>query len=309
MANLRRNDERRGGNSQHRGRYNNYQQRATREDRAGEIETDGFLRVSAGIVGTCQDVEKRYIRVQSQPHPSTIRPERVLKLSLEAVKKREADGEEYEVCHEYYMSICQDLRIQQLEGGFTVEVRENFARCAMRARIGDKKRLDTKTLGDCLIHLQELYEKNANSGHEVEFGIYRLVLWLGLSLEHEDSLLVVHACMASLSQFEQHPAVKHALEIVSAVLTGDVVSYFKLVAAIPDEVKDQRHVHETLITPSMRSRYYSAMLKAYKFGFPLVELRGLLGCSSKEELTGFLRSQQAVLDEEQGVLDIDKSKR
>eukprot|EP00960_Hanusia_phi_P052254 761356-Hanusia_phi.AAC.1 len=309
MSSYRKNDWRGGASYQNRGRSSNFQQRTPREQKAGEPVSDDFLRVSIGIVGTCTEVEKRYIRVQSQPNPSTIRPENVLKLSLDAVKRREESGDEYEVCHEYYMSICQDLRIQQLEGGLTIEVRESFARCAMRARVGEKKRLDSKTLGDCLIHLQALYEKNAGSGHEVEFEIYKLLLWLGLSLEHEDSSLVVHGCLMSLNRFVGQPAVKHALRIVSSVLTGDAATYFQLVAAIPAEAQDQRHIHESMIAPCMRSRYFSAMLKAYKFGYPLLELRGLLGCSSMEELISFLRSQQAAFDEEEGVVDIDKSKK
>ena len=55
-----------------------------------------YVRVSDGIVGTCSDVERRYVRVQSQPDPASVRPAAVLAEALQAVARREAAGEPYE---------------------------------------------------------------------------------------------------------------------------------------------------------------------------------------------------------------------
>ena len=47
--------------------------------------SEDFLKVSEGIVGTCQDVEMSYVRITSHPDPKTVRPEPVLRLALAKV--------------------------------------------------------------------------------------------------------------------------------------------------------------------------------------------------------------------------------
>ena len=47
--------------------------------------SEDFLKVSEGIVGTCQDIEMSYVRITSHPDPSTVRPEPVLRLALAKV--------------------------------------------------------------------------------------------------------------------------------------------------------------------------------------------------------------------------------
>jgi hypothetical protein len=143
-----------------------------------------FLRVSDGIVGTCTEVERRYVRVQSQPDPGTVRPASVLQKALKAVARREAAGEPYQDTNDFYMSICQDLRLQQIETELTVAAREGFALCAMRARMGhpgEDKTLDVKALCDCFLHLRALYARNPGQPRQLEFDVYRFLLWLGLA--------------------------------------------------------------------------------------------------------------------------------
>lgn len=137
--------------------------------------------MSDGIVGTCTDVERRYLRVQSQPDPGSVRPAYVLQKALKAVARREAAGEPYQDTHDFYMSICQDLRLQQIETELTVAAREGFALCAMRARVGEDKTLDVKSLSDCFLHLRMLYARNPGQPRHLEFDVYRLLLWLGLA--------------------------------------------------------------------------------------------------------------------------------
>ncbi len=50
-----------------------------------------FLRVSAGIKGTCETVEKPYVRLTRQPDPGTIRPEHVLVQALDLVVMQRCD--------------------------------------------------------------------------------------------------------------------------------------------------------------------------------------------------------------------------
>jgi hypothetical protein len=261
-------------------------------------------------VGVCTEVERRYVRVQSQPDPASVRPSDVLRKSLQAVAQREAAGEPYEVTSDFHMSICQDLRLQQIEDGLTVAAREAFALCAMRARVGPpgaSKSMDVKTLTSCLLHLQDLYAKNPGQPRQLEFTVYRFLLWLGLvSATPDDSTntMQLHASLKGLAAFAPHVTVAHAWQIMSAVLTGDAHTYFSLTAAPPDETGHQSHIHDTLLAPVVRARMFDAIRKAYKFSIPLEAVRPLLGMSG-QGLGEWLAQERAVFDEQ--ALDVDES--
>lgn len=95
------------------------------------------------IKGTCQDLEKRYLRLTSAPDPSTVRPENVLINALKWVKKRwrkrkkyssQADMEAktpYMWASEQLKSIRQDLTVQHIQNSFTVNVYETHAKLAL----------------------------------------------------------------------------------------------------------------------------------------------------------------------------------
>lgn len=284
------------------------QQRKSPDAAAGAFQ---YLRVSDGIVGTCTEVERPYERVQSQPDPKTVRPAAVLKRSMQAVARREAAGEPYDDTGDFYMSICQDLRLQQIESELTVAVREGFAVCAMRARVGppdEDKGMDTKALSDCLLHLHTLYAKNIGQPRQLEFAVYRFLMWLGLTARGApDATAQLNSSLKGLAAFAPHAAVSHATDIMSAVLTGDARRYFALAAGeATATAREQCHIHDTLLAPAMRRRAYETILKAYKFVIPLQTVSQLFGLQGVE-LKGWLAKQQAVYDAE--VLDVDASKK
>jgi len=269
-----------------------------------------YLRVSDGIVGTCAEVERRYVRVQSQPDPGSVRPAPVLQKALLAVARREAAGEPYEDTNDFYMSICQDLRLQQIESELTVAAREGFALCAMRARVGPPggdKTLDVKALSDCLLHLRALYARNPGQPRQLEFAVYRFLMWLGLAAGGAaDTAAQLGMALRDVAAHAPDAVVSHATRIMSAVATGDARQYFALVAAPPAATAEQGHIHETLLAPAVRMRAYQSVLKAYKFAVPLVSLEGLLGLRGAA-LAGWLSQQHAVLDAE--ALDVDACKK
>jgi len=271
-----------------------------------------YLRVSDGIVGTCTEVERRYVRVQSQPDPKTVRPASILQRSLQAVARREAAGEAYDDTGDFYMSICQDLRLQQIEDKLTVEAREGFAICAMRARVGlpgEDKGMDTKALSDCLLHLHSLYGKNARQPRQLEFAVYRFLMWLGLTATGApDATAQLNSSLKELAAFSPHPAVSHATDVMAAVLAGDSRRYFSLTASPPASAREQCHVHDTLLAPAVRRRAYETVLKAYKFVIPLHTLTQLFGLQGAE-MTDWLDEMQAVYDADSQLLDVDASKK
>lgn len=152
---------------------------SSQQDGAGRCiarDDNEFLRVSAGIIGTCEEVEKRYVRLTRQPDPASIRPERVLLKALESVERREREGEKYEARMDSLMAICQDLKLQQINSALTVSVRELMAVYAMRDRTkakGGGLEIDISSFSDAILHLHSLYEENPGQPRELEFAVYR----------------------------------------------------------------------------------------------------------------------------------------
>ena len=67
----------------------------------GMADADGDFTVDYTVVGTCQELEKKYLRLTSAPDPRTVRPEPVLRKTLEHIRNRiaafELDGSETQV--------------------------------------------------------------------------------------------------------------------------------------------------------------------------------------------------------------------
>ena len=88
---------------------------------------------SEAIVGTCMEMEKQYIRLQSMPDPSTVRPERVLVKWAERLKvKYDTDEADWEWISDQFKAIRQDMVIQHIRNANSVLVYESNGRLAMQ---------------------------------------------------------------------------------------------------------------------------------------------------------------------------------
>ena len=77
-----------------------------------------FDMESLKIVGTCQVVEKNYLRLTSAPNPNTVRPENILKIALTNLKEkwRNKSIEYINLCSQL-KAIRQDLTVQHIQNG------------------------------------------------------------------------------------------------------------------------------------------------------------------------------------------------
>lgn len=80
------------------------------------------------IIGTCEKIEKRYLRLTSAPDPSTVRPLPVLKKALEWLKRRWQETSDYNYICDQFKSLRQDLTVHR-EGG-TTQDEVTFFYCA-----------------------------------------------------------------------------------------------------------------------------------------------------------------------------------
>lgn len=134
------------------------------------------------IKGTCQDLEKNYLRLTSEPEPSRVRPQKVLEKSLEYVlNKYLKEGAPYSYLNNQFKSIRQDLTVQHIKNELTLKVYESHARIAIENN-------DLGEFNQCQSQLKYLYyihkQKQAGIDNEkfnendLEFTFYRILYML-----------------------------------------------------------------------------------------------------------------------------------
>ncbi|XP_049404917.1 SAC3 family protein A isoform X2 [Solanum stenotomum] len=208
------------------GAGNVYARRATALVLSKNIEENGNCAVedidwdALTVKGTCQEIEKRYLRLTSAPDPATVRPEEVLEKALNMVQ---TSPKNYLYKCDQLKSIRQDLTVQRIRNELTVKVYETHGRLAIE--VGDLSEYN-----QCQSQLKTLYAEGIK-GCDMEFAAYNLLCVLLHSSNNRDLLLALSRLPA---EARQNDAVKHALSVRAAVSTGNYVAYFRLYKTAPN---------------------------------------------------------------------------
>ncbi|KAI1000637.1 hypothetical protein K3495_g7559 [Podosphaera aphanis] len=245
---------------------------------------------SGPVVGTCQSLEKRYFRLTSAPIPSQVRPEPILRLSLDLIKKKWKKEGNYSYVCDQFKSLRQDLTVQRIANDFTVTVYEIHARIAL-------EKGDLGEYNQCQTQLRNLYAQNLG-GNPVEFKAYRILYFI-----HTSNRTALNDMLADLTTAEkEEPAIKHALGVRSALALGNYHKFFRLYLDTPNMgayLMDMFVVRERLAA-------LSNICKAYK---PEVKLRFIteeLGFESDSDAAQFVcdHNGQHLLEEKTGCLHV-----
>ncbi len=174
------------------------------------------------IVGRSQKLEKNYFRLTSAPNPDDVRPLEVLRKTLELLKKKWRSEPNYVYICDQFKSLRQDLTVQHIKNDFTTSVYEYHARIAL-------EKGDLGEYNQCQTQLRALYKQNLG-GHPVEFKAYRILYFI-----HTCNRTDMNDVLSDLTPADKkEPAIKHALEVRSALALGNYHKFFKLYLTVPD---------------------------------------------------------------------------
>ncbi|OMO69467.1 SAC3/GANP/Nin1/mts3/eIF-3 p25 [Corchorus capsularis] len=210
------------------------------------------------VKGTCQEIEKRYLRLTSAPDPSTVRPEEVLEKALLMVQNSQKN---YLYKCDQLKSIRQDLTVQRIRNRLTVKVYETHARFALE--VGDLPEYN-----QCASQLKILYAEGIEGCH-MEFSAYNLLCVIMHSNNYRDLL----SSMSRLSsEAKKDKAVQHALAVRAAVTSGNYVMNAK---DFPSFV-----LFADLYVEKMRFKAVNCMSRSYRPQVPVSYIAQVLGFSS-----------------------------
>ncbi|KAI5478914.1 nuclear export factor [Pseudohyphozyma bogoriensis] len=236
------------------------------------------------IVGTSQKLEKPYLRLTSLPDPTTIRPLPVLEKTLELLKAKWREEQNYPWICDQFKSMRQDLTVQRIKNEFTCNVYEIHARIALeKGELGE--------FNQCQTQLRELYkalyqsdDQKAPPKPRVQETIMEFLAYRILYLVHTRNRAEMNKTLTALSDTErQHPSVAHALAVRQAVSQGNYTRVFKLFCSAP---KMGAYVMDHFV-PRERVSALLTMAKAY-ITIPLTLVESQLAFDSVDEVESFL---------------------
>lgn len=176
---------------------------------------------SGPVVGTCQTLEKNYFRLTAPPAAETVRPLAVLEKALDLVRKKWKKEHNYSYACDQLKSLRQDLTVQHIKNDFTVKVYEAHARIALEMA-------DLGEYNQCQTQLRALYKLNLG-GNPEEFVAYRILYFI-YTCNRTD----MNDVLADLTPADkQKPGVQHALQVRSALASGNYHKFFRLYDEAP----------------------------------------------------------------------------
>ncbi|ORY65161.1 GANP/Nin1/mts3/eIF-3 p25 family protein [Pseudomassariella vexata] len=249
------------------------------------------------IAGTSTVLEKRYLRLTSAPKASNVRPEYILHQTLDLLKKKWRKESNYGYICDQFKSLRQDLTVQRIRNDFTVSVYEIHARIAL-------EKGDLGEYNQCQTQLRALYASGLK-GSPIEFKAYRILYFI-----HTANRTALNDAIADLTTAEKEErAIKHALNVRSALALGNYHKFFQLYLDVPNM---GAYLMDMFVRRE-RLAALCAMCKAYIKTLKLRYITEELAFESDAEAAQFIidHNGQDALEERDGtiVLTVGKAKQ
>jgi len=269
----------------------------------GSSKLDESDYESMTVKGTCQVLEKEYLRLTAPPKAELVRPQSVLERHLKNLIKEHATAtvsRDYVWFCSQLKAIRQDLTVQRIFNNFAVLVYETHARIAL-------EEMDLNEYNQCQTQLKELYNSLSGCGkalvNQNEFIAYRLIYYVFLlgNKKYEGGSSDLFDIMLSLSpEQRKHPMIEYALEVRSAVADANYYLFFRLQnnSLTPSMVFLMDH-----LVPSVRFWALQRICKAYRPSVSTNFVLHELGFAKEQELASkWLESCGCVLSKDRKFL-------
>lgn len=273
------------------------------------------------VKGTCQTLEKEFLRLTAPPRAELVRPQPVLEQHLENIltlrknikngkNVRSGDEKDYNWFCSQLKAIRQDMTVQRIFNAFAVKVYESHARIALEE--GDvneynQSQTQLKELYELLSHKKKLAEGESNGlKNQNEFIAYRIIyhVFLTGNKKYQGGSSDLFKIMLHLTSEQKcDPLIIHALKVRVAVADNDYYAFFRL----RNECTNHGIYLLDKIVPQIRSAALKCAMKAYRpsvatdfilsqLGFPLDRKR------QRREAIGWLRSCGCKLSDDQSTI-------
>ncbi|VEU22443.1 DEKNAAC103503 [Brettanomyces naardenensis] len=187
-------------------------------------ETSGSMNIDTNklFVGKCTTLEKRYLRLTSEPNPLLVRPVNVLRKTLQLLVDKYLGGATYNYLCDQLKSTRQDLTVQNIRTDFTVMVYEFHSKLAIEFG-------DLGEFNQCQSQLKLLYEgRNIKGADRYEYFAYRVLYCIITNVPSEALTLKLKVLSERGNRRDRVPFIDDAFKALDLFITGDVYQLIEL---------------------------------------------------------------------------------
>ncbi|QPG74824.1 hypothetical protein FOA43_002160 [Brettanomyces nanus] len=215
------------------------------------------------FVGKSTTLEKRYLRLTSQPNPSLVRPVHVLRKTFQLLMDKYLEGTKYNYLCDQLKSMRQDLTVQNIRTDFTAMVYEFHSKLAIEfADLGE--------FNQCQSQLKLLYNDPRIKGTDKdEYNAYR-ILYCIITTDYNEANNLKLQILGEKAIIDSH-FLEDAFRLLNYVITGDYYRIFDIARQIRTKnEKDQKQVHtkthiDILQDPNALKLNHAEMYFFFKF--------------------------------------------
>ncbi|KAG7708711.1 hypothetical protein KL932_003276 [Ogataea haglerorum] len=191
------------------------------------ISAPVYTNPNTPLVGTCKELEKRYLRLTSQPNPATVRPLPILKKTLQLLIDKYLQNASYNYLCDQFKSMRQDLTVQHIKNAFTVKVYEFHCKIAIQFQ-------DLGEFNQCQSQLKLLYVQLGTPS--AEFYSYRVLYYILTNNFNEAFELKSQLLDANL-RFDEY--LDTAYKLLEYTVTNDYNQYFRIVKLLQEKHEEE----------------------------------------------------------------------
>ena len=238
---------------------------------------------NGALIGYCEDLEKHYLRLTSEPDPAKVRPQMILEKTLEYIlnKYKTVPTCTYlAYLNNQFKSMRQDLTVQHIKNDFTIKVYETHARIA----------IDNDDLGEfnqCQTQLKYLYQwkqsileqLNPEVGHNAEwddflsrkfeFMTYKILYMLMTENNSEIYKLKITFLKEndpSYNAIRTYKCVVALFDLQSYIIHGNYYQFFRIYRFFKSKIYMSRaaHLMTGFLVDKQRVRALETVCKSYR---------------------------------------------